>query len=189
MSGFNEVHAPTTHDVSTKTLTLIADGRYREAFDSLNATGRSPLRSQMMAVCAMRFGDVDFALNLLRGLCLTPGTTIIRSDTSDTLRINFATALLLKGLPSGTLEILQDVRDRQSSPVCQLKDAIRRWEKSLSWLRWLDWKTSRIEPARTVVPIDFDPGVFPIGLPVRRDTGAVTDPSGRPNPTTPQQAA
>ena len=150
-------------------------------------------------MCAMRFGDVDFALNLLRGLCLTPGTTIVRSETSDTLRLNFATALLLKGLPSGSLEILQDVRDHDSIPVRQVKDAIRGWEKGLSWLRWLDWKTSRIEPARTVVPIDFQPGVFPIGLPVqpvpvrplpvRGDASVATDQSGRPNPTTPQQAA
>lgn len=189
MSASSVLHTQVANEVSSKTLALIADGRYREAFESLNAAGRSPVRSHMMAVCAMRFGDVDFALNLLRGLCLTSGTTIVRRETSDTLRINFATTLLLKGLPSGTLEILQDVRDRDSPPVRQLKGAIATWEKRLSWLRWLDWKTSRIEPARTVVPIDFQPGVFPIGLPVQRDVSGATDHSHRPNPASPSQAA
>ena len=168
---------------------LIEQGRYGQACDALRALPRSPLVQQTLAVCSMRAGLLPQAISILRGMCLNPGTTVIRLEADDTLRINYATAILLAGMPSGALDILGDLKDRQAPAAVALKDAIANWIKSLSFWRRLDWTINRVDPHQAVVPLEFAPGVIPFALPRSQITRPdPVDPNG-PNKTSPRLAA
>ena len=113
---------------------------------------------------------------------LNPGTTTIRFDVDDLTKINFATALMLKGTPSGALDVLAELRTPEMLPAVRLRAAIIQWSKSLSWWRRWDWKFNRIDPPNARVPIDFEPGEFIFA--VQRKSG-----DSPTNPTAPKLAA
>ncbi len=74
--------------------------------------------------------------------------------------LNFATALLFSGNVGGCREALASIQDPSQERVQQIRDSIQRWEKSLSLLKWLDWKICGIEHVSGQFPADFVPGVF-----------------------------
>ncbi len=113
-----------------------------------------------MGVCLMRAGRVENAVDVYRAFVLTPGTLLERPDVNNAYKRNFATALLIRGLPSGALTVLKDTREPDHPMAVRLYAAIKQWEKSLSWLRRLDWKINSIEPANCRIPLDFEPGEF-----------------------------
>lgn len=139
---------------------LIATGDYAGAANLLGTLPRDPQTRNALGVCLMRMGDADQAVDVYRSFVLVPGTVIERPEVSNSAKRNFATALLMKGLPSGTQNVLSEIHDPDHPVAVRLKSAIRQWEKTLPWLRWLDWKTSRIEPPQCKVVLDFEPGEF-----------------------------
>ncbi|MGB7327766.1 MAG: tetratricopeptide repeat protein [Rubripirellula sp.] len=147
---------PTLH----KACVLIQKGNYSAAVDFLAASGRDPSVRNALGVCLMRLGEIDRAVEVFRSFVLVPGTVSERSEVSNASKRNFATALLLKGLPSGAMTVLADIHDPDSTKSARIYWAVRKWEKSLPWLRWLDWKLNRIEPRNCQVPLDFEPGEF-----------------------------
>ncbi len=108
---------------------------------------------------------MEEAISILRSLVMPPGCTWTRPDAPNMFKRNFATALLLAGHPSGCLELLAEMRDEQHPRVQQMRAAIKRWEKTLSFFQWLNWWTGRIEPANRPVAIDFIPGELEGELP------------------------
>ncbi len=139
---------------------LIKKGDYVGAADLLAAADRDPQVRNAMGVCLMRAGRVENAVDVYRAFVLTPGTLLERPDVNNAYKRNFATALLIRGLPSGALTVLKDTREPDHPMAVRLYAAIKQWEKSLSWLRRLDWKINSIEPANCRIPLDFEPGEF-----------------------------
>lgn len=166
--------------LSKRVVTLLKKRSYDEASDQLRAMPRSPLNRETLGVCLLRSGRVDEALTLFRSLAMQPGTTILRKDARDSLRINFATSLLLSGIASGALEVLDELLDRKHPAATQLRGAVQRWASGLSFWRRLDWKFSRIDPPGSSVPIDFAPGVFP--FPIFSDVTQASEMSTIPLP-------
>ncbi|XZE56463.1 hypothetical protein SH139x_002577 [Planctomycetaceae bacterium SH139] len=147
--------------INPQTCTLIHEQSYRQAYDALSLFPHSKVVAHARGFCALRAGLISEAVNIFRGICLNPGTTVVRFDTEDALRINYATAILLAGSPCGALDILFDVQNRQSAAVMAIENSIDGWAKQLSFWRWLDWKINRIDPPSACVPLAFAPGVMP----------------------------
>jgi hypothetical protein len=130
-----------------------------------SSTGRSLSNQNIRGVNFLREGNIDEAVCILRSLVLPPGCTWTRPDAPNLFKRNFATALLLAGHPSGCLELLAEMRDEQNPRVQQLRAAIKRWEKTLSFVQWVNWRTGWIEPDNRPVAIDFVPGELEGELP------------------------
>lgn len=109
-------------------------------------------------VLLMREGNIEEAVRVLRPLVVAPGCIWTRTDAPFLVRRNFATALLLAGQPAGCLELLAEMKDDKHARVVQLRAAIKRWEKTLSLLEWVNWRTGWIAPVNRPVAIDFLPG-------------------------------
>ncbi len=157
----------------------IRSGDYTAAYHSLRTLPPNYLHRSCLGVCAMRIGKNDEAIQIFRGLSLSPGTTMVRGDADDVLLINYSTALLLGNLPSGALDVLGELKDRNAPAADQIRSAINGWVRGLSFWRRLDWKLNHIEPRNCSVPIDFAPGVFPIPIhptPSRTVTGTTSAP-------------
>ena len=113
------------------------------------------------AVRLLREGRVEEAVSILRTIVLKGGCTWMRPEVPNVFKRNYATALLMSGNPSGCVEVLGEMRDESNPRVQQLRAAIRRWEKTLSLLQWLDWRTGWINPNGRPVTLDFEPGEIP----------------------------
>ncbi|MFG0288264.1 MAG: tetratricopeptide repeat protein [Rhodopirellula sp. JB044] len=150
--------------VPHKVLSLIQREDYVAAHEALRALPRSLVVSQAMGVCVMRIGNAAEAVNLFRTMSVVPGTTVLKPEADDTLKVNYATALMMNGLPSGALDLLDELEDPCDPMALQIRAAIRKWANGLVfWRRW-DWKLNRIDPPRCFVPFDFTPGVYPFDV-------------------------
>lgn len=160
--------------------TLIKKSDYSGAANLLAAAGRDTQVRSAQGVCLMRTGRAEAAVDLYRSFVLTPGTLLERADVSNVYKRNFATALLMKGLPSGALAVLKQTREPDHRNAVRLYTAIRQWEKSLSWWRRLDWKLNAIEPKNCHVPIDFEPGEFDFEVDSQQPANPETPGENRP---------
>lgn len=138
------------------------DNGIPKAIDLLRAANSNPTTKNALAVCLMRTGQVDEAVRILRSLTLNPGSTWERADVPSLYKRNFATALLMAGLPAGCLSVIRTLPDL-SHPRCQEIEAdVRAWARSLPfWKRW-DWRLNQIEPKNAVIPLSFVPGELEI---------------------------
>lgn len=89
-------------------------------------------------------------------MTFAPGGIYLKDDVPDKFRINFATALLLRGNVSGCKQLLKELSDRKSPRLQRLRAAIKAWKKTLSIWQRLDLVLGG-EPKR-VVELDFEPG-------------------------------
>jgi hypothetical protein len=139
---------------------LIAGDHYSKAIDVLRTAGSNPSDKNALAVCLMRSDQVEEAVKIMRSLSLNPGSTWERADVPDLFKRNFATALLLAGLPSGCVSVLRSLDDWEHPRVLQIQGDIRAWVKSLSfWKRW-DWKLNQVDPRGSLIKLSFMPGEF-----------------------------
>lgn len=149
-----------------KVLATASQGRYEQALRLARGKGGQDLEVQnATGVCLMRTGQYDEAVQLYRRLVLNPGCTWMRRDRPVYYKVNFATALLLNGLTGGCLDMLGDLHGETTPMVAALRGAIRKWEKSLSWWAWIDWKLNRASSPTRPVTLDFPPGDFGRPLP------------------------
>ena len=134
------------------------DSGIPKAIDLLRAANANPTTKNALAVCLMRAGQVDEAVRILRSLTLNPGSTWERADVPSLYKRNFATALLMSGLPAGCLSVIRTLPDA-THPRCQEIEAdVRAWARSLPfWKRW-DWRLNQVEPKNAVIPLSFVPG-------------------------------
>jgi hypothetical protein len=87
-------------------------------------------------VCLMRAGELDKAIDVFQGLCLS-GSVCFKTNVSALHMANYATALLLKGNVSGGVGVLRQTRDQSHPAVRRLLSAVARWRGSLSWIERL----------------------------------------------------
>ena len=146
--------------VIQKTLRLVQRNEFSQAADLLRSAGQTPVTRNALGVCLMRAGKIDEALRIYRNLVLSSGSTWERTEVPSLYKRNFATALLLAGLPAGCLDVLRSAGEAEHPNTLRLRQAIKDWEKSLSfWRRW-DWRLNQVVPAHCSIPITFTPGEF-----------------------------
>lgn len=146
------------HQSFQKALRLIREDQNQKALEILNSCGQSPAVQNARGICLMRLGSKQSALNAYRSYILQTGGAWARPDVPVTHVLNFATALLLNGHPSGCLELLGHLKSADHPGVQRLRQAIRDWERSLSlWARF-NWRFGRIEPDNAPVTLSFVPG-------------------------------
>lgn len=150
----------TSNPAVQKAWVQIQKNDYMAAANLLASAGRDAQVLNTLGVCLMRLGKVDQAVDVFRSFVLMPGSVIERPEVSNACKRNFATALLMKGLPSSALSVLADTHDPDHLMAVRLYAGIIKWEQSLSWFRRLDWKINGCEPAACNVPLDFEPGEF-----------------------------
>ncbi len=138
----------------------IEKGNYTAAADVLHAAGYDVRIRNALGVCLMRSGQTQAAVDVFRAFVLMPGSVMERQEISSACKRNFATALLMKGFPSGALSVLAETHEADHPMAVRLFAAIKQWENTLPWYRWLDWKINHIEPSACHVPLDFEPGEF-----------------------------
>lgn len=127
------------------------------AFQLLKAP-RNDETLNRLGVCYLRLGKYDEAVKLYRQIALQAGGVCERTGLPELYARNFATALLLSGLPSGCLQVLRGLADQRHERVLALYAAVRAWERSLPFLKRWDWKLNSVDPANARVAIDFEPG-------------------------------
>jgi hypothetical protein len=145
-------------------------GRPEQALHLLNqANDYSDAARNARGVCLLRLHRIDDAVRTFRAFVLATGGTWCKPDLPIIYRTNFATALLLAGHPRGCLDILGDINQEQHPSMVRLQDALKVWQRGLSWWQWINWKTG-IDP-NSPVQLDFFPGEF-----FEAATGAATTP-------------
>ncbi|EMI15929.1 hypothetical protein RMSM_07147 [Rhodopirellula maiorica SM1] len=159
-SSAKQKNATPLHPALARVANLLRRRDYQAAAELLRSAGREPSVRNTLGVCLLRLGHVEEALSVFRQFVLTPGSVTERSDVSNVCKRNFAVALLMKGSPSGALDVINETREPDHPMAIRVREAVKTWERSLSWLRRIDWKLNRIEPPRCQVPIDFEPGEF-----------------------------
>jgi hypothetical protein len=137
-------------------VTLVNQRRYDEALSKLK-NHQDPVAENLRAVVFMRTDRVQDAISTLRRLTINSISLEFKPDIPLHFKTNFATALLLAGHVAGCQQMLHQISP-PSERVKQLWQNMRRWEKSLSFWKWVDWRFFRIEHIRDQVPIDFEPG-------------------------------
>lgn len=103
---------------------------------ALEEIGRCKLKSDRLtnaaAVCQMRLGNAERAVEALRGLVIE-GSIHLRADVPPVYKLNFAAALLAAGNVDGFLTTLAELGDGHPS-ARRYRDAYRTWRASLT--RW-----------------------------------------------------
>lgn len=176
-------------EIPASILKCITAGDYASACGALATLPRSPLRRHLLGVCLLRAGRIGEAIDVFRTLALNVGTTVVRLDADDLLRINYAAAILLSGKPGGALAILSELKNQHHSEAIAIRAAIGQWSRGLSFWRRLDWWLTGIDPPNANVPYSELPGILPVQLPTERPVAPQSAESTAPPVTPPHLAA
>lgn len=130
------------------------------AFRLLQSQGSSPEVVNLRAVCLMRMGNAEAALALMRSIALQPGCTWMRSPLPNAFKINFATALLMNGLPNGCADALDEIDDEALPAVQNLRAVLAEWSKSLPFIQRMQWRLGRVAPTKCQISLPFLPGAW-----------------------------
>lgn len=107
-------------------------GQPEQALEEIGRSGRKSDRlANAAAVCQIRLGNAQKAVESLRGLVVHSGI-YLRDDVPPVFKVNFAAALLASGNVDGFLSTLQDVGDGHPS-ARKYREAYRSWRASLTW--------------------------------------------------------
>lgn len=139
---------------------VAADVDYAKMAAKLIAGGRDPSTLNALGVCHMRLGNTAEAVRIYRALALQPGCIWERAGIPAVYKRNFATALLLAGLPSGCLSVLHALDEPEQPRTRELLAAIKAWGDSLPFFQRWDWRLNWAAPKNCSVPISFEPGEF-----------------------------
>lgn len=134
----------------------LQEGQPKKALEVLSRNKiPSAWSTNAVAVCLLRLGQADRAIELLRPLVLS-GSLFLRPDVPTAWKVNFATALLMTDNLFGCLQVLRDIRDEQHPSVQRLRGAFHRWQKGLPLWQKIQWFLGG-HPARRV-ELDYLPG-------------------------------
>lgn len=158
-------HDPKTLKVRQKAERMLADKNYDHAIDLLNSLAQIPEIRNLKGVCLLRMGAAERAVQLYRSYLIVSGTTNLRTDVDQSHIINYATALLLSGRPSGCLEILSDLGETSHPAAARLRAAIDAWSRTLGFWQRFNWWIGKMEPKPCVVPLSFVPGEYTSTVP------------------------
>src|SRR5262249_51595959 len=151
-----EARPPAVVDLLGEVSKLLGEGQTERALD-VAARARVPSAwvTNALGVCRLRLRNPRLAVDLFRGLVLGGGV-VPRQDVPAVFKTNYATALLLSGNIAGGLRALDEVRDEQCPAVGRLREAVRRWERNLTFWQRVNWWLGG-EPDR-LLTLDFPPG-------------------------------
>lgn len=109
-----------------------------------------------IAVCWMRLGNPQKAVDILMNKVYMTNSVILRSDASDSTRLNLVTALFMTGNVDGALTILNKIE--HDTPMKEmLKKAYQEWKKQQPiWSRMAMFMG--IYPDNKPVKMDFPVG-------------------------------
>jgi len=136
--------------------TLLSQRRPQDALNFIEHLGqKTPAMENARGVCLMRLGKIEEAIPVLRDIVFQ-GYICLPTDTPVLYQINFATAMLLSNHKEGAFDILNKLDEKEYQQVVKLKDAIRQWVKSLSFIEKCRYYMD-LYPEKPVT-IDFPPG-------------------------------
>jgi len=147
-----------------KALRLAHRNELQSAIELLTSGSTDEATRNALGVCLLRAGKIDDAVRVFRSFVLGVGGTTERSDAPAIYKRNFATALLLAGQIAGCVDTLRNSGEPDHPRTVELRTAIKRWERTLSFFRRWDWKLNQIEPRNRPVSIEFVPGEFEFDL-------------------------
>jgi predicted Zn-dependent protease len=148
-AGTAEKHPSEPSGLRDQIEKLLQAGRPKKALDVLARTKvRSPWSTNAVAVCLLRLGQAEQAVELFRNLVLS-GSLFLRPDVRTVWKVNFAIALLMTDNLPGCIQVLRDIHEEDHPSVQRLRNAIRQWKQELSLWEKLQWHLGG-QPARRV---------------------------------------
>lgn len=135
---------------------LLDQNHPQDALNLINHLGHdsAPMKNAR-AVCLLRLGKIEEAITMLREITFR-GYMCVPSDTPALYQLNFATAMLMANHKEGVMDIVSRLDEKQYPAAAKLRSAVREWEKSLGFFRWMLYKAG-MYPNKPI-PIDFAPG-------------------------------
>jgi Flp pilus assembly protein TadD len=112
----------------------------------------------LLAVCNLRLGEAQQALDLLRPMIFPDGGFLPKESADPAWIVNFATALILRGDVEAARSTLSRLKDPAHPGAVRLHSAIETWEKSLGARG--RFKRMFGGGSRKAFPPDFLPGVY-----------------------------
>jgi hypothetical protein len=140
---------------------LLEKGHASDALRLLNSQRyASPIFDNARAVCLMRLGRPEQALQILKPLVLINGNGGFRSHIPDIYKINLATALAMTGDVAAADEILDQLKnaDITHPQMTELRVAIDRWQTGLSLWELFQWNLGAHVHHRVI--LHFVPGLI-----------------------------
>jgi hypothetical protein len=131
-----EKHAMSTAKMMVSPLdevrVLIDQGKLKQALEVIAGCGqRSGSLENAKAVCLMRSGNPQKALEILGRLIFREGGVIVTTETPVVYQTNYITGLLMVGNVGSAVEMLGRLEDDQHPAVPLLRQAVMRWRKQL----------------------------------------------------------
>lgn len=143
---------------------LIQQKKYALAIDQLHNSGQDVMLKNAKGVCLLRLGNYAAAVNLYREIVFKPGCVWVRPDVPTVYKVNFATALLLTGNLEGGISILGQTLDESHPGVQRLRACIGQWKRKFSLWQRILLMCGFGDESQTVVPLDFELGLFEDGV-------------------------
>lgn len=154
--GATEKHPPEHRTVLNQVEKLLQAGQPKQALDLLaRSKAHAPGSTNATAVCLLRLGQADRAVELFRNLVLS-GSLFLRLDVPTAWKVNFATALLMANNLGGCVRLLAEIQEEDHPGVQLLRAALQSWYNGLSVWEKIRWFLGG-QPARRV-ELDFLPG-------------------------------
>src|SRR5579884_2461658 len=155
-AGAAEKHPSEPSGLREEIEKLLQAGQPKKALDMLaRSKDQSPWSTNAVAVCLLRLGQAEQAVELFRNLVLS-GSLFLRPDVPTAWKVNFAIALLMTDNLPGCIQVLRDIHEENHPSVQRLRQAVREWEKELSLWEKIQWHLGG-QPARRV-RLDCPPG-------------------------------
>jgi hypothetical protein len=150
------VPSATVGEVLEQVKQLLDSGQPKKAIERIGrANDASAWLINAVAVCQLRLGNAQVAMETLRGL-VVQGSIHLRDDAPAAFKLNFAVALLALGNLDGFLSALNEIGDDEHPSARKYREADRHWKANLT----LGDRIKMIfggSPARPFA-LDFPPG-------------------------------
>jgi len=144
-------------DVLENVRQLLSEGKAEHALGVLNASNLASSQVEnLRGVCLLRLGNIEQATKIFRRLVFRTNVGM-DPDAPVEHKINYATALLLGSNVPGCNTVITEIYDKAHTGLVQLKEAIRKWKKSLSLGERLTMLIG-VQPSKPVT-LDFPPGI------------------------------
>ncbi len=162
MSQIKEIQRPTRSPASrlmAEVRELLDCGSVSAALELLgqsNQSGRAAANAK--GVCFMRMGDFRRALPVFRELVYPAGAFTVPEGTPVAFQVNFITVLFHLDQVLVGRTLLREISRSSHPGIGPLKEAERKWKRSLSWWRRLLLVIGAY-PSKPV-SLDFPPGVL-----------------------------
>lgn len=155
------VRLSSSEEVFTHVRRLLDAGRPHDAAELIRRSGfDSEDLSNALAVCLLRSGDHQRALDILRRLTLQPGGVCLKLEAPLHYKLNLAVGLIVSGNVAGGITLLQELHRDDDTEVAALVAAIRRWRSTLSWTQRCLLSLAGVAPRNRPVQFDGPPGVL-----------------------------